>query len=266
MENNHLTNEQKIKNELRKLDKYALYIGALGIIFMFGFTIIATQFHIWFDYTNTGQIGDTIGGLTAPIIGVFSALLIYFSFRAQIKANYIVQGQIDQQRKDDAEKKEFSYQMEVYKHLKEVIEKYECINESLRGTHYDSGHFEGYDALRIVLKNLGYKQQNLFPLGSAYHRFIHSVLSQFDSLIDSFQSPKNQDFDIRLPLQLVEFLFYDRFWSYVDKAVLNAQENREGKFEDVLRIYDRLYRIERRISFVSQAEELRQQGHEVLRG
>lgn len=266
MENNHPINEQKIKNELKKLDRYAFYIGILGIISMFVFTVLATQLHIWFDYTNTGQIGDTIGGLTAPIIGLFSALLIYLSFRAQIKANYIVQEQINQQRKEDIEKKEFSYQMEVYRHLKEVIEKFECIDERHNGTTFMSPKFQGYDALKTVLRNLGNNEQNLFSLGSNYHRFIHSVLSQFDSLIESFQNPKNQDHDIRLPLQLVEFLFYDRFWSYVDKAVINAHENREGKFEDVLRIYNRLYRIEQKISFISQAEELRQQGHDVLRG
>lgn len=42
-----------------------------------------------FDFTTSGQIGDTIGGLTSPIINLISALLIYFSFREQNKANEI---------------------------------------------------------------------------------------------------------------------------------------------------------------------------------
>lgn len=33
------------------------------------------------------EIGDAIGGMTAPIIGLFSAFLVYIAFRAQIKAN-----------------------------------------------------------------------------------------------------------------------------------------------------------------------------------
>lgn len=36
-----------------------------------------------FNYSDTGQIGDTIGGLTAPIIGVLNAILLYWTIRTQ---------------------------------------------------------------------------------------------------------------------------------------------------------------------------------------
>lgn len=39
------------------------------------------------DLTNTGPIGDTIGGLTAPVIGLAGGILVYISFQAQLKAN-----------------------------------------------------------------------------------------------------------------------------------------------------------------------------------
>lgn len=38
-------------------------------------------------FRNTGQIGDTIGGITAPFVGLLSAYLVYISFKAQIAAN-----------------------------------------------------------------------------------------------------------------------------------------------------------------------------------
>jgi hypothetical protein len=34
-------------------------------------------------FTSTGQIGDTIGGITAPFIGVLNALLLYFTIKKQ---------------------------------------------------------------------------------------------------------------------------------------------------------------------------------------
>jgi hypothetical protein len=40
-----------------------------------------------FNFSDTGEIGDTIGGLTAPIIGIVGTLLVYYSFQAQLKAN-----------------------------------------------------------------------------------------------------------------------------------------------------------------------------------
>ncbi|MBF9255635.1 hypothetical protein I2I11_20225 [Pontibacter sp. 172403-2] len=36
---------------------------------------------------NAGQIGDTIGGITGPIINFVAGVLVYLSFKAQIKAN-----------------------------------------------------------------------------------------------------------------------------------------------------------------------------------
>jgi hypothetical protein len=39
------------------------------------------------DFSETGQIGDTIGGITAPFIGVLSILLLYITLKVQIKVN-----------------------------------------------------------------------------------------------------------------------------------------------------------------------------------
>lgn len=35
------------------------------------------------DFSNTGEIGDTIGGLTAPIIGIISIVLLYCTLQSQ---------------------------------------------------------------------------------------------------------------------------------------------------------------------------------------
>ena len=40
-----------------------------------------------FDFSSTGQIGDTIGGITAPIIGVVSILLLYLTLNGQLDFN-----------------------------------------------------------------------------------------------------------------------------------------------------------------------------------
>lgn len=41
------------------------------------------------DFTNTGQIGDTIGGLTAPILNFLTIILLYLALKEQIDANKI---------------------------------------------------------------------------------------------------------------------------------------------------------------------------------
>ena len=41
----------------------------------------------FFDFSQTGQIGDTIGGITAPIVGLVSIILLWMTFDAQVKFN-----------------------------------------------------------------------------------------------------------------------------------------------------------------------------------
>jgi len=48
-----------------------------------------------FDLSHTGEIGDTIGGTTAPFIGLFGAILVYISFLKQVEANNILKEEID---------------------------------------------------------------------------------------------------------------------------------------------------------------------------
>jgi hypothetical protein len=64
-----------------------LIITILGIIF----TIIAPLLFIqeWtnISFRDTGQIGDTIGGTTAPIIGILSIILLIYTLLEQIKFN-----------------------------------------------------------------------------------------------------------------------------------------------------------------------------------
>lgn len=39
------------------------------------------------DFTEKGEIGDTIAGTTAPIIGLVNAILLYFTLREQYRFN-----------------------------------------------------------------------------------------------------------------------------------------------------------------------------------
>lgn len=40
-----------------------------------------------FDFTNTGNIGDTISRITAPFIGLLSIVLLFITLQEQIKIN-----------------------------------------------------------------------------------------------------------------------------------------------------------------------------------
>lgn len=65
--------------------KFLFVAGAILIL-----PIVLTQTKISiFDFTNSGQIGDTIGGITGPFVGLVSAYLVYKAFIIQVEANKI---------------------------------------------------------------------------------------------------------------------------------------------------------------------------------
>lgn len=73
---------------------YFLFVGLLIFIFPWLFTRSSL---LGFDFTSTGQIGDTIGGITAPALSLFGSFLIYLTLRAQIDANRKLNDQFNQQ-------------------------------------------------------------------------------------------------------------------------------------------------------------------------
>ena len=81
------------RKEIVILTIIGLLILMIPVILVEGPSIIS--------FKNTGQIGDTIGGITAPFLSFFGAILVYFTLRAQIKANEKIQDQFDEQKRID---------------------------------------------------------------------------------------------------------------------------------------------------------------------
>lgn len=96
----------KIKKTFKDISsfvsKHKLFIIlSFAVIGIFVLPYIITNNTWLYDLrvTKSNEIGDTIGGILSPFIGLVSAVLIYFTIEEQIKANKIIQRQfIEQQR------------------------------------------------------------------------------------------------------------------------------------------------------------------------
>lgn len=76
--------EKKI-NELT-LSKWILFVGIILTIIAPTILTIPTVQEYW-NFSETGNIGDTIGGITSPVIGIVGAALLYLSIYLQYSAN-----------------------------------------------------------------------------------------------------------------------------------------------------------------------------------
>lgn len=112
---NRKTMSQKLKkNKTRKysdLNKNAIWIMVIGLILVIILPSMITKISLpwsFTDFSDTGVIGDTIGGITSPIVGFVGAALVFLSFKAQLDANRIQFKSIKKNQKkqsiDDAER------------------------------------------------------------------------------------------------------------------------------------------------------------------
>lgn len=87
-----------MKIDLSKKESF-IFLGVGIAVFLLPLLFI--QDWGWFSFKDTGPIGDTIGGITAPFLNFFGAILIYLALKAQIDANNKIQLQFEEQKKLD---------------------------------------------------------------------------------------------------------------------------------------------------------------------
>lgn len=101
----------------------------IGITFILLSLYIFTRpayFESW-DFSNTGQIGDTIGGITAPIINLLGALLVYISFQEQVKANKIQMTALENEKNNNSYERKFNNYTRLYESIKNHLDSLEFI-------------------------------------------------------------------------------------------------------------------------------------------
>jgi hypothetical protein len=83
-----------------------LIIGSCCILIA---PILITRNFGLLSFKDTGPIGDTIGGITAPITGLIGSLLVYYALKAQIEANKLIVEQFEHQKTGDLYEKRLLY-------------------------------------------------------------------------------------------------------------------------------------------------------------
>lgn len=98
------------KGKEQKKEQKILWIAGALMIFGCLAPIIFTRTRLfeWLDFSNTGEIGDTIGGTMTPIVSLAAVILTYLAFLKQVEANKIQTEQFNKtlQQKEIDDKKQ----------------------------------------------------------------------------------------------------------------------------------------------------------------
>lgn len=121
--------KQNVKNNLVLI---AFVILLLGTLVACALPWLLTSYSV-IDLTETGQIGDTIGGVMGPVIAIVASALTFLAFWVQYQAN-------QEQRKEIASNKtEIARQQEKYlldKFENELMTKMNFYQETVRSLRY----------------------------------------------------------------------------------------------------------------------------------
>lgn len=98
MEN--ITPEKESDDSMKNETLQARWSLGVGLVLMIFLPIILSQLSWKISFMDTGQIGDTIGGITAPISGLLGAYLVFLALKAQVKANRIQVNMLQEQRNE----------------------------------------------------------------------------------------------------------------------------------------------------------------------
>jgi uncharacterized membrane protein len=88
------------------------------------------------DFTDTGQIGDTIGGIMNPFIGMASIIVMFLAFYMQFKANKMMQSQFEKNQFEN----QFFEMLKTHKENSNIITATHYENEEGRGFGEEAAH------------------------------------------------------------------------------------------------------------------------------
>lgn len=125
--------DKDIEKQIRKIKtqkNIAITVLFSGIIFMFFAPHLITSF-FYKNFNDTGQIGDTIGGILSPLVNLIGAVLVYLSFQQQIISNNIQLNLINKEIDKEKGRKQKEFLLISYNELKETLynNEYKAYNE-----------------------------------------------------------------------------------------------------------------------------------------
>ena len=127
---------------MKYLKKHIGKIVILATGLIVGLPILLTQTpFVLFDFSKTGHVGDTIGGIASPVIGIVSILLIYLTYNSQ--------------------KEE----------LHETKEELKMTRQTAERQQFDSTFFNSLRLYNQVVENISYGPEEATLIKSGRHAF-----------------------------------------------------------------------------------------------
>ncbi|MFN9109215.1 MAG: hypothetical protein ACK5XN_03955 [Bacteroidota bacterium] len=228
-------NENRKDFKLQDLDFVAAILLAIGLLLVFLLPWFIAESHCcWNNLKSSSEIGDAIGGITSPVIGSISAVLLYLAFREQRDANRKVQIQINNdetQRKFEANAQRFK---EYYAFLGQCLNDFTFLSAPIRNNEKEGEFYnrafngvEAFDSYWVFLvANSGKTSADLIHAEtleslSKESQYYYRILFMFLDLMYFVEKEAFHKFDKNYFIMLLSIYY---------KQVLKIDEKRNLSF------------------------------------
>ena len=213
-----------------------LGLAFVSIVFGFFSPYYLTHLKFFKEFLNTGQIGDTIGGLINPFIALAGVIVTFLAFYMQVRANSI---QIDQFNKTQLQQTEALKEQLFLKLVDNLNNR--IVNLSLSSKD-EEGVLHTYDSFHAVdwlINNLSMKMtQECVSLGRHFlAKYPELVPIHLYSRIIDLNPGVTYYSEIENPNELREAILqienYNDRWEYI-KEYVGSTDNKDAKINRVL--------------------------------
>lgn len=169
--------------------------------------IVLTQFNSFISFdTTSGAIGDTIGGITSPILNLLAAILIYVSFQEQVKANKkLIEGQ-------SVERFNTEYE-EIKNEYSKVSFKREELHHTLKQEVFES-------AIDMYFQDLDARQEGNISFEYHFKYVLYLIKYFIEEVEQSDLEYKSKVFFIK---KLYQF-YYSKIGYYIEESILLSKK------------------------------------------
>lgn len=207
----------------RKILPYIYLLGVVSVLFLAVFLFTRTAIWPAFDLSKTSSIGDTIGGISAPVIGLISAYLIYTSFLVQVEANKLL-----------ITEKNFNILFELYK---ELITDFDQL-AYYRSFKNRETIFKGGAALHSYFSDVKNYEYATYEMKD-FEQNCDYVLSSLLLLLQKISQANADEQDRLLILNKMQLFYNSYLHSFIDQVIdLSSSDYEKVRPEFIAKVKD----------------------------
>jgi hypothetical protein len=237
-----------------KIKKKALTIIIIGIILIVVSPILLTRNFGFISFLETGNIGDTIGGITAPITSLIGSILVFYALKAQIDANELIYAQFEYQKLEESYKKLSMYITNQLDFIRQDINDLNYRATKTTGTgnnkKIEKIDVKGTAAIREVLhlsKFFNYSQntESIFVMMPNL-KLIQNILERLLSLMKKIDKADFKTEDKNHLLNVLDYTYLNKLEPFLkeyesERRKLSKGTNiNHGIPEEIYEIYDKI--------------------------